>query len=200
MARAGPRDMTLMPGWTGPHAAGRDPRRRVPLVRPVGKSQPAPTGPRTSRPRPHRYPVKPAHGLRYHALNGRADDTVTFTRYRRPQIDQISRTDLACENHCNQASASSKFFSPCSPTSLLEHPFPTHFSFLYVSVSRSLAIHPHCLLSFCVDVTLPTHHTLTAHGFLTGTGHSGQRHRHRPLRPASRSRPLTRTAWPDQHP
>ena len=43
-ARAGPWDTTPIPRWTASYHMGRYPRYRVPSVRPVGLSQPAPHG------------------------------------------------------------------------------------------------------------------------------------------------------------
>ena len=93
-ARAGPWDTTPIPRWTASYHMGRYPRYRVPSVRPVGLSQPAPHGIKNLEAKTPPATGKITFRSRYSAFNARADDTATVTRYRHPQIDAISRTDL----------------------------------------------------------------------------------------------------------
>ena len=92
-----------------------------------------------------------------------------------------------------------KFSLPALPLHA-RAPIPHPFSFIYVSVSRSLASTHTVCFTFVSMLHFP-HITHSPHMAFppvrvtaaseTGTGPSG---------PHSRSRPLTRTAWPDQHP
>jgi hypothetical protein len=154
-ARAGPRDMTPISRWTAPQLAGRLPRYRVPSVRPVGPSQPAPHGTKNleAKTDPVTGKVQPRAAVQRIQRPGRGNSnryTVQTPTNRRQQSYRFRRQTVA-----SQASASSQIFSPCPHTPLLVHPFPTHLFF---------------------------------YGFLTGAGHRGQRHRHRPPGPQSRSR------------